>query len=179
MVGKKRKNKKSKDKFSWDASSQASRGLLPSPGPVSQEGKRSSFKEHQGRDIICLPKDSRQGRTTLCGSISSPGPLRQTGAQVVTRTYLRGVDSPVALFLARWVPSELLPKVRLGDGQGQGQYSILQWSLRTPFPATVFVPNNVPFHTKFGKGSSAQEMTPPNPRASLLQISRLVSLPRP
>lgn len=78
MVGKKRKNKKSKDKFSWDASSQASRGLLPSPGPVSQEGKRSSFKEHQGRDIICLPKDSRRERTTLCGSISSPGPLRQT-----------------------------------------------------------------------------------------------------
>lgn len=36
------------------------RGLLPLPGPVSQEGKRSSFKEHQGRDIICLPKDSRR-----------------------------------------------------------------------------------------------------------------------
>ena len=154
-------------------------GSPPLPRACESGGKEKLFKEHQGRDIICLPKDSRRGRTTLCGSISSPGPLRQTGAQVVTRTYLRGVDSPVALFLARGVPGELLPKVRLGDGQGQGQYSILQQPLRTPFPATVFVPNNVPFHTKFGKGSSAQETTPPNPRASLLQISRLVSLPRP
>jgi len=57
MVGKKRKNKKSKDKFSWDASSRASQGLPTSPGTVSQEGKRSSFKELQGRDIVCLPKD--------------------------------------------------------------------------------------------------------------------------
>lgn len=43
MVGKKRKNKKSKDKFRWDASSRASRGLLPSPRPVSQEGKIKLF----------------------------------------------------------------------------------------------------------------------------------------
>lgn len=32
-------------------------GSPPLPGPVSQEGKRSSFKEHRGRDIVCLPKD--------------------------------------------------------------------------------------------------------------------------
>lgn len=73
MVGKKRKNKKSKDEFSWDTSSQASHGPPPLPGACELGRKEQLF---EGKDISCFPKDyGRKKKKNLWGAIRSPAPL--------------------------------------------------------------------------------------------------------
>lgn len=56
MVGKKRKNKKSKDKSGGKPAPVPPRGPYPSLGPRSPT-IRSFLKERLGKDISCFPKD--------------------------------------------------------------------------------------------------------------------------
>lgn len=72
MVGKKRKNKKSKDEFSWDTSSQASHGPPHSPGPVSWAGKSSFLK---AKTSPASQRTTGGRKKNLWGTIRSPAPL--------------------------------------------------------------------------------------------------------
>lgn len=163
-MGKKRKNKKSKDKFRWEASSRAPQSPRR-PRTCEPNGEEEFFEGTSRQRHLLLSKGWR-GEQTLSGEPQQPRPprapsmpiLRQRpGAQVVALTHLGEVGRP-----CHYPPGQVSIKCvttqrRKGDGRGRG--------LKTASVNNMVVPNNAPFAPKFENDKRAKQMIPPDPQS--------------